>query len=160
MIGRDVYDLPDPLNIQKNYGGADVIGIAIQTQDGDQTIAKTGEKIVLVCKIFRVPIMKYVLALPAGFKDPEDIDPTVTGLREMKEETGYTGKNPQSSYTCRTDPWKSDDRGVVVVCDIDLSSEENKNPIQNLEGAEDISCLWIKFDSLVKNLEDKANELN
>ena len=114
MVGRDINILPDPINIQKNFGGVDTIPIATQTEDGDQAIAKTREKMILIEKIFRVPIMNYVLELPAGFKDPEDTDPVETGLRELKEETGYVGENGESSYTCRTDPWKSDERAVLV----------------------------------------------
>ena len=35
MVGRDANDVPDRYNIQKNFGGVDVISIAIQPKDGD-----------------------------------------------------------------------------------------------------------------------------
>ena len=158
MIGRDINDLPDPLNIQKNYGGVDVVAIATQTVDGDQSIAKTGEKMILVEKIFRVPIMNYVLEFPAGFKDPHETDPVESGLRELKEETGYVGENGKSTYVCRTDPWKSDERGVIIYCDVDLSKDENKNPVPELEEAEDIQSMWIKLEGLRKKLEEISEE--
>ena len=74
-----------------------------------RSIAQPGEKLILIEKIFRVPLLKYVLGmietcnncleLPAGFKDEQDTDPTESGLRELKEETGYIGENAKSSKT-------------------------------------------------------------
>ncbi|CAI2378484.1 unnamed protein product [Moneuplotes crassus] len=157
-ISRKSNRVEDPLNIQKNYGGADVIAIATQTEDGDQNIVKTGEKMVLAIIIYRVPIMNSVISLPAGVKDPEDDNPLDTAVRELKEETGFTGENGRSTYTCRCDPWKSDDRGTLVFFDVDLTKEENKNPKQELEMAEDIRPIWIKLDGLKQNLEDLAHK--
>lgn len=66
---------------------------------------------------------------PAGVKDPHETDPAIVGIRELKEETGYVGENEQSFAICRCDPWKSDDRGAIIYCDVDLTKEENKNPV-------------------------------
>ena len=35
MVGRDLSNQSDVYNIQKNYGGVDVIATAIQPEDGD-----------------------------------------------------------------------------------------------------------------------------
>lgn len=152
--------MPDYYNIQKNFGGCDVFAIATQTEDGDQTIAKTGEKMVLAIVIYRVPVMNFVISLPAGIKDDEDENPIITAERELKEETGYVGENGRTSYVTRTDPWKSDDRGTLVFFDVDLTKEENIKPQQELESAEDIRPVWIKLEGLKDNIEKLAAENN
>jgi len=47
-------------------------------------------KLLLIAN-YRIPVNKYVLEFPAGLLDEgEDIE--VCGLRELKEETGYSGE--------------------------------------------------------------------
>ena len=74
-------------------------------------------------------IQTIYIELPAGFKDDHETDPAQSALRELKEETGYVGENAISTYAGRTDPWKSNERDVIVYVDVDLEKEENKNPV-------------------------------
>lgn len=54
-------------DIEIDYGGVDVIALA--------NCPKTNERMVLIEKIFRIPIGKFVLSFPAGFKDVGDKNP-------------------------------------------------------------------------------------
>ena len=84
MIGRPEYEGQGVDDIERNFGGVDIICTARNP--------RTREKLILVEKIFRVPVGRYVLSFPAGSKDIGDVDPGETALRELREETGYIGK--------------------------------------------------------------------
>ncbi|CAI2378179.1 unnamed protein product [Moneuplotes crassus] len=137
-------------DIQKNFGAVDSIATAIDP--------KTSERIILLQKNFRPPVMNYVVELPSGFRDPGEPDPVVTGLRELKEETGYTGTNGKSAFCVRNCPIDGDERGTFIYCDIDLKSEDNKNPIQNLEEDEDIEPFWTPLKDLKTTLDTLHQE--
>lgn len=113
---------------------------------------------VLVEKIFRMPIKKYVLEFPAGMRDPAETDPVVSGLRELKEETGYVGINGKAMQTAKTDPWKSDGTTAHVLWEIDLAHPDNLNPKVELEEEEDITTIWVKLKNLKGNLEQLMEE--
>ena len=103
-VGRNSFEGDDDIEI--DYGGVDVIATA--------DCPKTGEKMILIEKIFRIPLGKFVLSFPAGFWDKTDKDPFETALRELKEETGYVGTPVRWFKTHRPDPWKSTERGKLV----------------------------------------------
>ena len=76
MVGRDFNDdKPDPYNIQKNFGGCDVIAIAKRPIENRYLFyiivliyssfsePVEYEKVILIEKIFRVPCMKYILGI-------------------------------------------------------------------------------------------------
>jgi len=86
------------------YGGVDVIPLS--------KCPRSGDKIILLLAIYRIPVQRYVLSFPAGFQDSKEDPPETTALRELKEEAGYHGSNPQVSHRHWTDPWKSCDRSV------------------------------------------------
>ena len=94
MCGRK-----EPTLGKKTYGGVVIIATAKDKE--------TGEKMVLIEKIYRIPVRKYVLEFPAGMRDPDEDDAIKTGLRELKEETGYKGHNARKTVEVKTDAWKS-----------------------------------------------------
>jgi len=55
---------------------------------------------------------------------------------------------------------KSRDSGLLAFCDIDLTSDENKNPHVDLEPAEDISTFWLPVEGVLEAIEKKAEEEN
>ena len=112
----------------------------------------------MVEKIYRIPVQKYVLEFPAGMRDPNENDPEVTALRELKEETGYIGHNPRKTVLVKSDPWKSTGTHCQVFVDIDLTLPENKNPVSNLEAEEDIHPVWFKLKNLREEVEKYAEE--
>ncbi len=46
--------------------------------------------------IYRIPIEKYIIQLPAGMRDEHERDLVVCAARELKEETGYISTAPKS----------------------------------------------------------------
>ena len=141
-----------PKSIKQTFGGVIVMPIAVDPE--------TSEKKVLIEKIYRIPIQKYSLEFPAGMKDPEDDNPCTTALRELMEETGYTGTNPRPLTLVKPDPWKSNSTHCQVYVDVDLTDENNKNPKTNLEAEEDITCMWIGINNIKENLEKLAQDLD
>lgn len=80
---------------------------------------------ILIEKIYWIPLGKFVLSFPAGFRDQTDKDPFETALRELKEETGYTGKPIRWFKTHRPDPWKSTEWSKLVQVHVDLKDPIN-----------------------------------
>ena len=119
---------------------------------------ETNEKLVLIEKIYRIPVRKYIYEFPAGMRDPGEDDPIQTGLRELKEETGYVGHNARVTDQVKSDPWKSNGTHIHMICEIDLSLPENQNPEPNLEAEEDITPMWVKLKGIQQNLEKLADE--
>lgn len=78
----------------------------------------------LFIKIFRIPVNKYMIEWPAGFVD-EGESGLEAGIRELKEEAGYTGTPLWESKSHYTDEWKSSDSGKLVFVDIDLTHPAN-----------------------------------
>jgi ADP-ribose pyrophosphatase len=89
-----------------------------------------------------------------------------SGLRELKEETGYIGKfrtflslpnyNPIKLFTnVFYDPWKGLENAAFSVFDIDLNEPENKNPIQDLDNCEIIKIHKVKLSKLLEFISDK-----
>ena len=79
---------------------------------------------------YRAPLDKYTLGFPAGLLDGQE-NVEVSGLRELKEETGYTGTKIISELTSPMvygDPWKSNESCKNVIVNIDEDLIENQNP--------------------------------
>jgi len=107
---------------------------------------RPGNKIILV-KQFRPPIGAYALELPAGLVDPgEDI--LAAAVRELKEETGYTGKPIWQTGPCASSAGLSGELVSTVFMDIDATSSDNINPTQNLQDNEDIQVLVEPMSAL------------
>ena len=102
-----------------------------------------------------MPTGKYVLSFPAGSKDQTDPDPGFTALRELKEETGYSGEVVSWSKNHMADPWKGIGRTKTVWIEVDLASEQNLRFEQemDLEPEEDIISEWLPVDDLLQRLE-------
>lgn len=115
---------------------------------------------VLIVANFRYPINKYVLELPAGLTDPGE-DVIAAGIREVKEETGYTvrpedviGQSPLVSSA----PWLTSSSTNVVTVSVDLDLPENAAPAQQLDEAEKIKVLMVPKRSLLSSLVSIADQ--
>ncbi|CAD8190660.1 unnamed protein product [Paramecium pentaurelia] len=127
-----------------NRGGVDIIPIIKYKDKPSQ---------VIVIANFRPPIRKFCLEFPAGIVDP-DGSIQENGLREIKEETGYTAQIGQYQYNgvrIRNDPWKSTEYGLCVIADIDGDSEVNLNPKQHLESDENIIVYKVNMGKTMAN---------
>lgn len=82
--------------------------------------------------MYRPPIGSYILELPAGMVD-EGEDVGAAGLRELKEETGYTGQIIASPpAVVRFSQAISNTSSRIVFVEVDGDLPENKAPQTNL----------------------------
>ena len=90
-------------------------------------------------KQYRAAINGYVVGLPAGLAngDPQD------ALKELKEETGYIGRIVEVSPILKAGSGIVNDSGMVVIVEVDENFPENKNPVQELESAEEIEVITV-----------------
>ena len=143
---------------------------------------------ILIIGNFRYPLNKYCLELPGGIIDKSDlVDDNFhkaienACLRELEEETGYTGKflnyssgGPLSGYSGGNlnkdeqldigsnifyDPWKSCDNAMQCIMEID-GDNENKCKKQHLDNAEFIQVFEVEVDNLMEFINTKINNDN
>ena len=118
--------------------------------------AKLSGKHLLLTLTYRIPVESWVLEFPGGLADGEGV--AVCGARELKEETGYTGKirdGYEKAFQTVTDPWKSNDTAAIVFADVNLDDKENENQKQKLDEDENIQTIILPL----KNLKQEINKL-
>lgn len=97
---------------------------------------------VLVTKEFRYTIGSEVIDFPTGLIDGnESIEEAA--LRELKEETGYTGSIYDVLPPSYSSIGMTNESLSVVFVDVDSSKAV---PTQNLDESEIISCKWMSFE--------------
>ncbi|MBT5706569.1 MAG: NUDIX hydrolase [Verrucomicrobia bacterium] len=85
----------------------------VECHDWVNVIALTADEELVMVKQFRHGSGTVELEIPGGVMDPEDVSPVATAVRELREETGYEGKNARliggvfpnpaiMNNTCRT----------------------------------------------------------
>jgi ADP-ribose pyrophosphatase len=98
----------------------------------------------ILIKQFRPAINGYILGLPAGINN--DSDEAI--IKELKEETGYTGIIKKKSPLIKSQSGILDDFGRVIYMHIDENNAVNINPIQELDSSEDIEVFLIHQDEI------------
>lgn len=93
----------------------------------------------IIIKQYRFAIDDYVLAFPAGVSDGNPNQ----ALKELKEETGYTGTIIEQSPPVQINAGIVNEKSHVVVVHVDENDPQNKNPIQSLEPGEEIEVILI-----------------
>lgn len=58
-------------------------------------VAITTDRKVVMVEQYRHGSETVELEIPGGVMDPDDLSPVATGIRELREETGYVGENAQ-----------------------------------------------------------------
>ncbi|HWT55860.1 MAG TPA: NUDIX hydrolase [Candidatus Microsaccharimonas sp.] len=95
------------------------------------TLALTKDNKVLLAKQFRPGPQKILQELPGGFIDAGE-EPVEAALRELKEETGFTGE-PHYVGTCLDDAYSTMVRHCVVVKDCHKVAEPEHTNTEQVE---------------------------
>lgn len=91
----------------------------------------------LLIEQYRPPVDAMVLEFPAGLVDAGE-DPRQTAVREVREETGYTGTVTWFSGDCLSSPGMSGETVAMAVLEIDETAPENRNPAPDWDEGEHI----------------------
>uniref|UniRef100_A0AC35UHV1 Nudix hydrolase domain-containing protein n=1 Tax=Rhabditophanes sp. KR3021 TaxID=114890 RepID=A0AC35UHV1_9BILA len=117
-------------------------------------LKKNGKKFIVLVKQYRIPVKSYCIEFAAGLVDNGD-SVTSAGLRELKEETGYTASKVISqprNIQC-LNPGLTDDSVQFMVVEIDGDPPENLNPVQCLEEDETVSVILVETGELLTYLD-------
>jgi ADP-ribose pyrophosphatase len=106
-------------------------------------ILMPSKRIVLI-KQYRLPLEDYVIGFPAGMTDGNPQQ----AFKELKEETGYTGKIVAESPDLQVNSGLLDEKTKIVIMHIDENDPANKNPHQSLEPTEEIEVLLVSHDQI------------
>ena len=85
------------------------------------SVTRPGDKLVII-RQFRPPTGRLVYEFPAGLINPGE-DPVETAVRELKEETGYTGTVDYCSPRVFTSPGLSSEFVHLVKMSVDLENQ-------------------------------------
>jgi ADP-ribose pyrophosphatase len=115
----------------------------------------------ILIKQFRQAINNYVIGLPAGTCDVGSASPKALRksiLKELKEETGYSGKIKSISPVLKLNPALIDHDFLVVRVEVDEKSPENTELCQCLEPAEEIETMLVEGKKLEKLLLEQGKK--
>ncbi|BDA49861.1 probable ADP-sugar pyrophosphatase at N-terminal half [Coccomyxa sp. Obi] len=98
-----------------------------------------------------------VIELPAGLIDAGE-SAADAAVRELKEETGYTGTVTEVSPVCYSDPGMSNANMQFAVVDVDADAPENASINPELEEGEFIDVFLLPYDGLYDALLAKQKE--
>ncbi|MDD4028659.1 MAG: NUDIX hydrolase [Caldisericia bacterium] len=98
-------------------------------------------RIVLI-RQYRPTIENWVIAFPAGLSESDDIATQAT--RELKEETGYTGKVVRVSPRICSNAGLFSDFMHVVELEVDENDPINANVMAQLESSEEIEVVLLQ----------------
>jgi len=105
-------------------------------------------------------VQQVTLEFPAGLIDADETAQQA-GLRELLEETGYVGTVDEqftSSLLCMT-PGLCDEAIQIIVVNVDLDDEKNKNPKQQLDDGEAIVLERVPLLTGLKKMMDEGSEM-
>jgi len=126
--------------------GVDIIATLIRDQGARRDF--------VFVKQYRIPINAFSLEFPAGLVDDNE---TVeqAGLRELKEETGYTATKviSQTKGQQALDPGLADDTVQFLTVEIDGDLPENRMPTQTLEVGEHVEVVLVPCDQILQAMQ-------
>eukprot|EP01116_Phalansterium_solitarium_P015855 TRINITY_DN3548_c0_g1_i1.p1 TRINITY_DN3548_c0_g1~~TRINITY_DN3548_c0_g1_i1.p1 ORF type:complete len:189 (+),score=64.49 TRINITY_DN3548_c0_g1_i1:118-684(+) len=145
-------DYVDPKGVQRTW---ETVERTTRTGDCDgvHVVAvvrkETGDELVLV-KQFRPPVDKVCVEFPAGLVDGGE-SPEAAALRELLEETGYTGKVEHVSPVVCLEPGMSNANARLIHVTIDAASVPvAPTPTED----EFIEVVLVPVDGLLEKLQE------
>ena len=103
---------------------------------------------------FRPPAGKLVLEFPAGLIDPGE-DAASAAVRELSEETGYSGKVISCLPPGNSSPGMSGETVTLVTMEIDGNYYKDHAPVAHPEENESIEVFTVPRSELVQFLESQ-----
>ncbi|KAM0722658.1 hypothetical protein Q7P37_002099 [Cladosporium fusiforme] len=105
---------------------------------------------------YRPPVEAFCVEFPAGLID-EGETPEQAAVRELKEETGYSGKVSSSSPALSSQPGMTSANMVMVTVEVDLK-EGDEEPEQHLDDGEHIERVVVPISELYEKLQAISKE--
>lgn len=96
----------------------------------------------LLVQQYRPPVDAFVLEFPAGLIDPAE-DPRQTAVREVKEETGFTGSVVWFSGDALSSPGMSGESVFMAVVEVDEQAPANQHPATAWDESEHIVTFQV-----------------
>ncbi|PRP82979.1 hypothetical protein PROFUN_09930 [Planoprotostelium fungivorum] len=117
------------------------------------------EQSAILVRQYRPPVDSYMIEFPAGLLD-EGESPEEAAVRELKEETGHTGRVLFVSNPTGPNGGISSERAIVVHVEITVDDEEQvRKPMQqHLDDGESIQVMVIPMSELFERLQKYAGE--
>ncbi len=117
---------------------------------------KPDDKILLI-RQYRPPLDKYVIEFPAGLIDPGE-NAAETALRELFEETGYTGTIDSITPAAASSAGLTGELLILVFMTINTLLPQNQHPAPNLQEGENIEVFAIPKTDLNDFLQKQINQ--
>jgi len=117
--------------------------VVLECPDWVNIIALTPDREVVLVEQYRQGSETVELEIPGGMMDPGEKDPVTTAVRELTEETGYTGQNARKIGECFANPAIMDNHVHTILVENCRLTGEVK-----LDAGEDIATVLIKAENL------------
>lgn len=125
------------------------------------TVLHPSERYVLI-RQYRPPQDGYVLEFPAGLVGPDEALPHAA-LRELREETGYSGEISWIGPLSLTSPGMSREGVCIALIDVDETASLNQNPRQQCDEGEHIEVLLktlTEMSAFLRQIHDSGTALD
>nr|XP_009681297.1 PREDICTED: ADP-sugar pyrophosphatase isoform X1 [Struthio camelus australis]XP_009681298.1 PREDICTED: ADP-sugar pyrophosphatase isoform X1 [Struthio camelus australis]XP_009681300.1 PREDICTED: ADP-sugar pyrophosphatase isoform X1 [Struthio camelus australis]XP_009681301.1 PREDICTED: ADP-sugar pyrophosphatase isoform X1 [Struthio camelus australis]XP_009681302.1 PREDICTED: ADP-sugar pyrophosphatase isoform X1 [Struthio camelus australis] len=112
---------------------------------------------IVLVKQFRPPISGYCLEFPAGLIEENETAESAA-LRELEEETGYTGEVVECTPALCLDPGLSNSTTHIVTVTINGDDAKNIRPKQKLDDGEYVEVISLPKNDLLQRIDELVAE--
>ncbi|HBU59651.1 MAG TPA: NUDIX hydrolase [Verrucomicrobiales bacterium] len=123
--------------------------VVLECPDWVNIIALTPERELVLVEQYRQGSETVELEIPGGMMDPGETDPVITAVRELTEETGYTGENAHKIGECFANPAIMNNRVHTIL----IENCRLTNEVQ-FDAGEDLVTVLVKADDLPKMVKE------